>query len=555
MRTTPVMRDLVTRALDKVAAAEVVHSLRRVVPLIHLSPKDAMDPMAQQIVSFTANIAARIFPMIVLDLPAVKTNSLLLDASKTLDLACEDLILKIEPTALVDHKRNDDLAFSHAVNIGGDGETNLPSLRVDAHGWLVHYSRENGAPSWNGTLRQHHPASPIVAASFAGGWLLKKAVPSVTGTAGADESWLLNLLTYGASEEPNPQVETVALEGVFAFGAGSVGSAALVTLAHSKDLRGSITIIDEQTLGEDNMRRYVAMMAADAKKSKAKWAASFFDGRFPQLKISNFDQLVGQWASTLGETDKIPIALVSFDTKESRGEAVDLLPKACIHGATNRSMAEIVHAHFATTMCGYCAYVDQSKHDEGVTDEARTRQRAAELGARLNLNENRVLQLMYRFNKDLKPAPLAIDDTNRIAEAWRVSKATMASWEGRYLRDLMAAEGHRLYSAVPLGANRDPHAGTLSLPMVSALAGALLACELIKEVRADLHEHALTYGKYKVDVFATPSQFGLRNAERDPSGRCLCHNEDRQKWHARLWPEERQAILEWSKFPDEIPGP
>lgn len=545
MTTTPVIDDLMRRALGKQAAAAVRDSLRRVVPLIYLSPKDATDPMAQQTVSFVANIAARIFPMIVLDLPAIKTNSLLLDASKTLDLACEDLILKITPTALVDHKRNDDLAPSHAVNIGDGGETRLPSLRVDAHGWLVHYSRENRAPPWRGTSRQHHPASPIVAASFAVRGLLKEAIPSVAGPSRLDETWTLNLLTYAPAEEPNPPLGEISLDGAVAFGAGSVGSAALLTLAHAQALRGSLTIIDKETLEEDNLRRYVAMMAADANKAKATWAASFFERRFPQLKVSPFDQPVDQWATTLGK-ERIPIALVSFDTKESRAEAVDLFPKACIHGATNRSEAEVVHAHFATTMCGYCAYVDPSTDTE--------QQHIAQVGARLNLPPGRVLQLMYRDNQNLEPAPLTVEDTNTIASAWGVPKPIMERWAGKYLRELLDAEGHRLYSAVPLGAKRDPHAGTLSLPMVSALAGALLACELIKETRADFHQHALTYGKYKVDVFATPSQLGLRDAERDSTGRCLCHHPDRQRFHALLWPEEREAIVRWSKFPDAVAG-
>lgn len=539
---SPVIDDLLASARGSPIAQTAARNLRHVVPLVRLAPEAAADPVAHQIVAALTNLLSRTFRILVLDVPDVDVDLPSVPVDVPFPRGLAQLAEAINPAAIVAGARVDSIEPTHTVTVGDPG-TNAPRpIRVDSDGWNIFYSSRAGPPPWAAKLRSRHPASPLAAASIGAAVLTRDALrgPAV---APPSEEWVLNLLTYTPSIGVNPEVpRTIHMDDVHIFGVGSIGSTATHALQHAHELTGRITIVDREVLSPKNMRRYHAMLDPEDKRPKARWAAEMLAERFPGCEVTARVETFGAWAGRLDPDYRIPIALIAPDTLGARREAADFLPRAAILASTHGSCAEVVHAHFGTTMCGYCEYVDKT---HGGT------QLRFGLADQTGLSPERLDTLLY-WNPATDPAKghraaVTPSDVATIEAHLRVASGTLAHWAGRDMNDFLAEEHHRLYSAVAAAPAASRWAGAVSLPAVSAFAGALAACEIIKESVPTLHDLAGRYGKYRNDVFSPPTSLALYWPRRDTTFRCLCHNRERQLRHARLWPDEADRIREWSE--------
>lgn len=534
---SPVLEDLRSNTLDVAAAGRRYSQIRSLIPLISLGAEDAADSMAQQVVAHAANLSARIFPIIVLDLPHVQSNGLL-NGKGLLKETIESLVLGINPKAIIATIAIDEIEPNATLQVG-PATAHPRSVQVDAHGWLIHYSPTGTPAPWRRQPRQAHPASPLAAASIGVAHLMRLAIPEIASLAPPPRPWFLNLLTFTADTTTNPAIGPIDVGELHVFGAGSVGSSALYALAHLKELRGHITIIDKERLKQENLRRYVAMESANCENRKATWAKQILRSAHPSLIVESENVSFDAWAENIGSDQRIDLALISPDTITARREAVDLLPRSCILGGTNGSTAEVIHAHFATTMCGYCPYVDRLESTHQIRED---------LSRQTGIPAPRLDSLMYLDPREGRVLPLTKVDLGLLAKKMDVQPQSLWHLEGSYLRDFLEKYQSRLYSAVPLNPGRSLHGGTLTLPFVSAFAGALMAAETLKELDPGLHAHSEPYGRYAHDLFEPPSLQRLFLPNRDTTMRCLCHSKYRVREHGKLWPKDIEALQSWSEL-------
>jgi hypothetical protein len=118
---------------------------------------------------------------------------------------------------------------------------------------------------------------------------------------------------------------------------------------------------------------------------------------------------------------------------------------------------------------------------------------------------------------------LNADNIRGIERRNSVPEGTFVNYVGRSLPALLRDRRWYSQTSIPL---QDGEA-LVTTAFVSALAGFLLLAEVLKEVEPPLQAYGLR-GHYEQELLGIPN--GFRNpGQRDPSGRCLCHDPFRQR--------------------------
>ena len=265
--------------------------------------------------------------------------------------------------------------------------------------------------------------------------------------------------------------------------------------------RGELIVVDDDVLQTRNRLRY-PLWIAPAQGRKVDWLANLC--RSSLLTVTG----VAATAEDYGETLERPprLAISAVDTVAARAAIADVLALETLNAGVDGLQLHAARHRFGDGFaCIYCGYVDASPASSELDVYV----------ALTGLPPARVAQLLHGER-------LSAADIEVLVESKRLDAAGAIELAGGRLMDVGRA---RLYAeaAIPaLGQAR------VAAPFVSALAGAILAAEVLKTSGMRLDR------RVDVDLSGWPTGLTSR-PKQDPSGRCLCWSPIRRRAYDAMW--------------------
>lgn len=433
------------------------------------------------------NLLARLIPNVQIDASAIEVEVSPFGVGSMSTLA-ESVAHAVRPSA------PDRAARSLVIDVGsGSGGADL---YVWADAWSLRLS-----PMPLMTMQDAQSIGPaaIAASALAAAEVARRVLPELPGVRLA-RPFAWNLIDYRAELAQAEVAPQGNLKAVL-FGAGSVGSSLIYALLLSR-AHGHVVTVDTDSLQPRNKLRY-PLWIWSAAGPKVEWLASFSS---PALRIEPIATSAADWIAQAGGVE---LAIAAVDNAEARRDVVDLLARMTLNaGVDGLQLHVAAHRLGDGFACVYCPYVDVSDAADqvevyvGLTGIGRAR--VAELLAGDALSER---------------------DVAAMAAAGRL-KSLDADLIGGRLMDLAR---HRLYAQAAARVGVTTLA--VSAPYVSAMAGALLAAEVMKVCAGSA---SVVDRRVDVDCSGYPTGFTSRPGQ-DPAGRCLCHNPVRQKRYRQRW--------------------
>jgi molybdopterin/thiamine biosynthesis adenylyltransferase len=299
-------------------------------------------------------------------------------------------------------------------------------------------------------------------------------------------------------------------------GAGSVGGAAVYTLARVPDLAGELIIVDPQTLEGHNFDRAIlaTRSAVEGRLAKAKVAERALAHLAPALAARGVVGTVGELLAAQPRDFAFPPVLCAVDSPDARRAVQDCLPLEVINAACGPSEVQISGHLTDDGPCVCCLHMA----DILDADQARARVIA------------RVTRLPFKTVVGLLVAdpPLRLDPTTLRGIELNTNRTpgSLDGYLGRTLDDLWRET--LMYG----GAAVESVGGTqavVAAPWVTTLAGVLLAAETLKVTLGEegigfrLGPHGAAGARYVENPYASPEFAQLTRPERWGS-ECLCRS-------------------------------
>ncbi len=432
------------------------------------------------------NLAARLLPNVRFEAP---TSAIALTpfGSGTAAQVARDIVTAVRPSK----PRRVSRSVIVDVGVGASGA----DLYALADAWSLELSPFPIA----GWLEDSDRGPANVAASaLAVGEVLRRILPELPGVRlSAPYQW--NLVDYRRTLAPST-IRRAAVDAVL-FGVGSVGSSLIYALLIGEG-RGRITVVDPDTLHPRNRLRYPLWIHGPP-AAKAVWAASFSrDG----LQILPVVARADDW---IPGANGVSLAVAAVDNADARRDLVDLMARTTLNAGVDGLQLHVSrHGLGDGYACVYCQYVDVSP----AADQTGV------YVALTGLTPVRVAQLLGGM-------PVTLDDVSEMRRAGRLERVD-EDLVGRRIVDL--SRDH-LYAAAPTSLG--PSALAVSAPYVSAMAGSLLAAEVLKIAAGSPH---VLDRRVDVDLTGYPTGF-VHRPHAEPTGRCLCHNPVRQRLYRNRW--------------------
>lgn len=449
-------------------------------------------PNEKWIAELTTNLLARLYPRLAISAPEPHFSTL------------RDLATRINPNIELGKDAPDTLSIA----VGSKGL--YGAIYPSASGWLARVNhlrpRRGGATN---------PYAAGAAAALACGELFRRIFLKTT----PERDISLSLLDFGTKAGARLELTPGTLGDVIFVAVGAIGNAAVWALARDPNTEGRLWLVDHEDLTLLNLQRYVLGTLADVSRSKVALAEEALRGT--RLSIEASKTTLEQFAASQGRID-IPTICISVDNVDARREAQALLPRLLVNGWTGEGALGVSwHVFSNEAACLACLY-----HPHGKGPSA-TEQAAKALG--LPLDRATTLWVTRQ--------PLSNDDLSQAARALGVAEAKLAPWRGKLLGELYTDV---VCGAVALDVTGVGRVETVPLAHQSALAGILMAAELLKRTRPELaplsQPEALVSWD---DVLRPPPAIWRKPRPREPG--CICGDPDYQMVYRKKWETALQS--------------
>lgn len=374
---------------------------------------------------------------------------------------------------------------------------------VGSDNWFVHLARD--VPVGSGS--SDNPLGAGAAACVAAANVFRSIFAGELGGDLTDTQLhfsLLDMRTVGAGSR-NPDVGTLELPDLHLAGAGAIGHGFLWALARLQ-WRGTLHVVDPETVTDSNLQRYVLALARDRGKQKS----SLMRGRIKLSKTRKLEMHACDWATHIAAVlgHKVDTAVSALDSAAARIELQASLPRRIFNGWTQAGEAGVSrHGFLGNMACLACMYLPQEK----ALNEDLLITRALKLPE----DEDMIRDVRRRLQQSV---PTERGFLERIAGASGVALDKLLAFENQPLRELYVR-------GVCGGALIEFHAAAIAaraeVPMAfqSAFAGILLAAEL---ARPQPLAHVVT----QIDLLSTFPGAPGRNAAKSRTPPCICVDED-----------------------------
>lgn len=381
----------------------------------------------------------------------------------------------------------------------GNTETEGERIWLACNGWVAEVtgtpSTIEPAQSVENPIGAYAAACLGVAAAF--GRLLRRSGSGMRRsslTKRSLEPIRLNALTYGNEPFPNPAFpEKLEAGRLTLVGCGAVGMGFLSAF-HAANPQGTLTIIDADRVDETNLNRYVVATRAHVGQFKVTVAKQFLSTT--NLAVIDVPFTYQVYARAIQRPNGIVICTV--DNDQVRHSLQTDLPRLILEGATSGEVLSVSRYDFLKGACLGC--VHPNREDALAVEEA--------IASKLHWPLAMVLD---KFATD---SPLTLEETAGVLEALGLPESRTAFLVGKPLRTVWTQEAcGRLVGP----AEMPEHAGAVSF--VSALAGVLLAGELVKELY--FVEHQVS-SSLMMSALTGPSKHSIQRPGKEQNCACIC---------------------------------
>jgi ThiF family len=337
--------------------------------------------------------------------------------------------------------------------------------------------------------------------------------------SGAESDVRVSLLDFGKETGHDFVHNTARLDEVVVVGVGAVGNAAIWALARDRKAKGKLWLVDSEELTLSNLQRYVLGTNTDVSRSKVQLAKGVLDAT--NLDVEACQTTLECFADGRSGMD-IPTICISVDNIETRRSAQALLPKLIVNGWTGEQALGVSwHVISRDAACLACLY---QPHGQG---PSATEQAARALG--LPIERATLLWVTRQAMTD--------EDLRTVAEHLGVNETVLEPWRGKAIGDFYT---DIVCGAVPLDVTGVGRIETVPLAHQSALAGILMAAELVKRTNDPLatlsqSEPLISWD----DVLRPPPRLWTKPRPRE-SG-CICGDPDYQAVYRRKWEIKSQS--------------
>lgn len=323
----------------------------------------------------------------------------------------------------------------------------------------------------------------------------------------------ISLLDFGSETGSDVALKSGNLKHVVFAGVGAIGNAAIWAFARDRKLKGHVWLVDSEDLTLFNLQRYVLGTAADVSRSKVQLARQMLHET--ALTVEGCQTSLEQFADGRKGID-IPTICISVDNVETRRAAQALLPRLIVNGWTgDQALGASWHVLSRDAACLACLY---QPHGQG---PSATEQAARALGLSV---ERATLLWVTRH-------PMTDEDLRTTAQHLGVGETVLAPWRGKPLGDLYTDV---VCGFVPMDVTGVGRVETVPLAHQSALAGILMAAELLKRTNAKLAAVAQTEPLVSWDdVLRSPPKMWTKPRPRETG--CICGDPDYQTVYRRKW--------------------
>lgn len=437
------------------------------------------------IAELAANLLARLYPRISISGPG-RLCSPLRNLAKQINPNIE-----FEETA----------PSSTTISIGSGHSEG--ALFPSASGWVARLS--------HGGSRLKGPANPYAsaaAASFATAELFRRIFLRAT----PERDFSLSLLNFDSETGVDTELPSGNLHDVLFVGVGAIGNAAIWCLARDERRRGRLTLLDAERLELLNLQRYVLGTSTDVLKPKVAIAQN--ELRRTRISVIPEQQTLEAFADE--GTAKVPLICISVDSARTRITAQALLPKLIVNGWTgDAAVGASWHIFSRTAACLACLYYP---HGRGLS---QTEQAASALG----LSPERAALLWVTRQ------PLSEDDIATAAKTLGTTETVLQPWRGKSLGELYTDV---VCGAVPVNTPQTGKQEVVPLAHQSALAGTLMAAELVKRTDRTLTGKSQREVLVSWDnVLQSPPRIWRKPRAREAG--CICGDSAYQSAYRAKW--------------------
>lgn len=329
----------------------------------------------------------------------------------------------------------------------------------------------------------------------------------------AERDVSVSLLNFDEDTGANLELINADVGNVLFVGVGAVGNAALWAHARDSQIRGRLWLVDGEEVTLSNLQRYALATFSDVGRSKVLVGQAALSGT--KLTVEPIQSTLEQFVETQGAID-IPVTVVSIDNVDGRRSAQALLPRLVVNGWTgDQALGASWHIFSRNAACLACLYHPHGQGTSAVEQAAKA----------LGLPHDRAALLW------VSRQPLSSDDIKVIANSLGVKESVLKPWRTKSLGDIYTDV---VCGAVPLDVTGVGKVETVPLAHQSALAGILMAAELLKRTQPELT--ALSQPEPLIswdDVLRPPPPIWGKPRAREKG--CICGDPDYQKVYAQKW--------------------
>jgi hypothetical protein len=237
--------------------------------------------------------------------------------------------------------------------VSGNGKANRHTWYVGSDNWVARVSMS--APVGSSTSR--NPLGAGVAACVAAANVFRAVFVQELGAAAFDSELSTSVwdLRPAGPNTANPKIGVIQLSDVHLVGAGAIGNGAIWALSRLS-CRGTLHVVDPETVTDSNLQRYVMLSSGDRGKEKAKLARKWLKSR-AGFKVTHH---VADWAEHVAQVEdyKVDTVLSAVDSARARIQIQASLPRRIFNAWTQRGEAGVSrHGFLGRMACLACLYV------------------------------------------------------------------------------------------------------------------------------------------------------------------------------------------------------
>lgn len=438
------------------------------------------------IAELSTNLLARLYPRLAISGPKKYCSVL------------QDIALEINP----DIEFVKDAPDATTICIGS--ATANGAIFPNASGWVA---RVNHKPS-----QRDGPPNPY-AAGAAAAMACAELFRRIFLKSETERDVSVSLLNFDEDTGATLELVDVDVGNVLFVGVGAVGNAALWSLAHDTKIRGRLWLVDGEEVTLSNLQRYALTTFADVGRSKVHLGQVALSET--RLTVEPIQSTLEQFAEAHSVID-IPVTAVSIDNVDGRRSAQALLPRLVVNGWTgDQALGASWHIFSRDAACLACLYHPHGQGSSAIEQAAKA----------LGLSHDRTALLWVTHQL------LSSDDIKIVAKSLGVRKSVLKPWRSKSLGDIYT---DIVCGAVPLDVTGVGKVETVPLAHQSALAGILMAAELLKRTQPELA--ALSQPESLIswdDILRAPPIIWAKPRAREKG--CICGDPDYQSVYRKKW--------------------